>query len=107
MLVESTGARNIEYSFYYLVPDCYSSLNMFLIIVTYTMLMFVFVAIKNNPSICLTKEFPTQNEFLLLYRKYLNISFFVESTGARNIKYSLGYLAPDCYSSLNMFFMIV
>ena len=43
-------SRNTEYSLRYLAPDCYSSLCMFFMIVTYTMLRFVFVAIKNNLS---------------------------------------------------------
>ena len=38
--------ENTEYSLGYLAPDCYRSLYVIFMIVTYT--MFVFVAIKNN-----------------------------------------------------------
>ena len=32
----------------------------------------------------------------------LSLTDYIESTGERNIEYSLGYLATDCYSSLYM-----
>ena len=67
-----------------------------------------------DPTVKLPDDFPSLIHHLLysepscVYGDDVKTSpFLVESTGARNIEYSLGYFAPDCYSSLYMFFMFV